>query len=327
MPVPAARPASRLVLLGAVGAIVLAACSPATASPVGASQGPSGAPSAVASAPSAPSSAAPSPASASGSPASSSPAAEPATLLLEVHHEGGFINPAASIGALPLVVVDTDGRIYTPSASTDGSDRLIAAVQVQDTGTAGAAAIQAAAAAAGLVDGSGGGGVAADTGSTVFTLETPGGEVVTRVASGGPGGPIGGPGHPSAPAGSPAAPGAAALDLLAKLQDPSTAWGGVVAPAVPLTPPAYRVWVAPEAAGGTGGAAAAWPLAADPNTFGTPAAANFGVDGLRSGLVIGADATGLAKALGALPAGSDLSYQGHAYRVWVRPVLPDELAA
>jgi hypothetical protein len=36
---------------------------------------------------------------------------EPApALLLEVASEGGFINPSANIGALPMVVVDSDGR-------------------------------------------------------------------------------------------------------------------------------------------------------------------------------------------------------------------------
>jgi hypothetical protein len=170
--------------------------------------------------------------------------------------------------------------------------------------------------------------VAADTGSTVFTLEVNGTEVVTRVANGGPvGGPPvasgGGPGtHPGASGGPSGAPGAAAIDFLTKLTDPTTPWGGATATGTTYTPTDYRVWVAPEAAGGTGAAATAWPLTTDPNVFGSPAASNFGVDGLRSGVVSSADAAGFARALVSVPAGSDLSFAGHAYRVWVEPLLP-----
>jgi hypothetical protein len=315
--------AARLLALGVVGALLVAACGSAA---------PSSAPSPSAAASgSAPASASPTASSPAASPPSAAPSASESTAaqrLLEVHSEGGFINPAASIGALPTVVVDADGRIYTPAGAPDGPLPLIPGVTLHDTGATGATAILEAAKAAGLVDGTGGGGVVADTGSTVFTLDVAGDEVISRVANGGPAGP-GGPGvHPGASGGTEGgspAPGAAALELLGKLTDTTTPWGGASANAVPFTPSAYRIWVAPIAAGGTGGVAAAWPLTADPTAFGTPAAADFGVDGLRSGVVSGPDATTLATALVSVEAGSTLSFGGHAYQVWIRPLLPDEL--
>jgi hypothetical protein len=314
---PGVRPVGRLLALGVAGAIALAACS-GSGSP-----SPSGSPSLTL----APASASPSAvASPSASPVASPSSGPAAALLLEVRSEGGFINPAATIGALPTVVVDTEGRIYQPGRASDGSNPLIAPVQVRDTGPAGAAAILAAARAAGLVDGTAsGGGVVADTGSTVFTLEVDGNEVVTRVAAGGPVGP-GGPGvHPGASSGASQAPGSTALDFLARLTDPTTVWGGSAAPATQYQPTAYRLWVAPSAGGGTP-STVPWPLAADPSTFGATVAANFGVAGLRSGVVDGAAAIALASALAAAPAGAMLTSGGHTFQVWVRPLLPTELA-
>jgi hypothetical protein len=307
--------ALRILVLATMVVLAAAACSPtAPAPPQSSPPGPTD----IANPPTGPADVSSAPASPGGGPA--------AQLLLEVRSEGGFINPAASIGSLPLVVVDADGRIYT-RAAPDGGATLVPQVLVRDTGAAGAAAILAAARAAGLADGSGAGGVAADTGSTVFTLELDGTEVVTRVAPGGPaGGPVGGPGvQPGASGDASPAPGATALDLLAKLGDPTTPWGNATTAPVAYRPSAYRVWVAPMAAGVTDGARAAWPLPSDPNTFGAPAGATLGVDGLRSGVVDGAEATALGTALAPLDAGSTLSFAGHAYQVWVRPLLPDEL--
>ncbi|MFN8630544.1 MAG: hypothetical protein U0838_09575 [Chloroflexota bacterium] len=316
--------AARLLAAGLAAALAVAACG--SVAPSAAPSMPAS-PSAAASSSSGPA-ASPSAVASSEAPSPSASAEAAAQRLLEVHTEGGFINPAASIGALPTVVVDADGRIYTPAGAPDGPLPLIPAVTVHDTGAAGAAAILEAATAAGLVDGTGGGGVVADTGSTVFTMSVDGDEIVSRVAGGGPMGP-GGPGvHPGASGGTESGsprPGAAALDLLSRLTDTTTPWGGATANAVPFVPTAYRLWVAPIAAGGTGGAAAAWPLTADPNAFGAPAAADLGVDGLRSGVVTGPDAAQLAKALASVEAGSTLSFGGHAYQVWVRPLLPDEM--
>jgi len=319
MPVPlgrlapaASRGSTRLVALSVVGVIALAACSPGTPSATGstapATSGPSVAPSiAPSTAPSTAPSVAPSDAP------TPSPS-QAATLFLEVKTGGGFINPAAGIGALPTVVVDTAGRIYLPGLAPDGSNPLIPVVEVRDTGAAGAAAILGAAKAAGLVDGTGGGGVMADTGATIFTLEVNGTEVVTKVAGGGPGG----PGGPAASG----RPGAAAIEFLTKLTDPTTVWGGASAPATTYTPTEYRLWVATDASLAGGATNAPWPLAADPKSFGAPAAANLGVDGLRSGVVSGADAVMLATALAKVPSGSGLTAKGEVYRVWVEPILP-----
>lgn len=311
---------SRLIALAATAAVTLAACGAAGPAAV-----PSGSPSASGSVPvpGATASAAPStPSTSSAAPSVPSPTAgQGASLLLEIRHAGGFINPAATIGAPSAVVVDTDGRIFTPHSPAGGSTPLIAGIDVRDTGSAGAAAVLAAARDAGL--GTGGNvGVAGDSGSTVFRLETPdGSEVVTRVGSAGPAG----PGVPGGSGGSSTAPGAAALALLARLTDAATPWPPSSTPAMALEPTAYEVWVAPETAGGTGAATGSWPLAADPNLLGSPATPDLGVAGLRSGEVAGDDAAAMAKALGSMAAGSDLAYQGHAYRVWVRPMLPDEL--
>ena len=291
--------------------ILLAACSPAAPTPPP---------------PSTPGS---SPAPAPGSPSASPPAAQSpspsstATLLLEVRSEGGFINPAASIGALPTVVVDTDGRIYTPGSAPDGSSPIIPVVGVRDTGPAGAAAILAAARAAGLADGSAaGGGVVADTGATVFTLEVDGQEVVTRVVANRP---VGGPGvHPGASGDALGASGPA-LDLVAGLSDATTSWGGSAGVATVYQPTAYRVWTAREPQGMTPDKHAPWPLSADPSSFGAPAAADLGVVGLHSGMVSGADAAALARALASVEAGTALVAAGVACEVWVEPLLPDEL--
>lgn len=70
---------------------------------------------------------------------------------------------------------------------------------------------------------------------------------------------------------------------------------------------------------------APWPLAADPSAFGAPAAASLGVDGLRSGVVVGAEAATLAGALATAAAGTTLTANGVGYRVWIEPLLPVEL--
>ena len=255
--VPASRAASRrpplLVALAAAGLTLLAACSPAAAPPAASSGTPDRGQATPSAIPAATSSA-----TGTEAPAGTTP------LLLEVRSEGGFINPAASIGAPPTVVVDADGRIYTPGTG-DAQTPMIPAISVRDTGAAGASAILDAARAAGLADGSAGGGVIADMGAIVFTLEVDGQEVVSRVVQNGP---VGAPGLPPGPSGgSSGQPGAAALDLLARLTDPSTPWGGSTAPAVSYSPQAFRVWVA-RSSGDTPGPTARpgrWPRTRPPS--------------------------------------------------------------
>ena len=133
-------------------------------------------------------------AGASATPAPTAPASEvpssggPATLLFEVTTEGGFINPVATLSSVPAVVVDADGKIYTPGAAA-GDGTLVAPVEVRDVGPAGAAAILAAVRAAGLDREEAGSGIAADTGTTVFTAVIDGQQVVNRFVRSGAGGP------------------------------------------------------------------------------------------------------------------------------------------
>jgi hypothetical protein len=284
--------------------------------------------------PSAAQTVAPSAAPGGGSP---SPATSPSPgagavpgLLLEVASEGGFINPASRLGDVPSVVVDDDGRIYTPGAPAGDTQPLVAPVDVRDVGAAGAAAIRDAIQAAGLDrEEPGGGGIVADTGTTVFTTLVDGDTVVNRFAAAGPAGP-----GSRAPGGSPVPgasgdPATAAFALLARLTDPSETWGSAAPTTEPYRAAGYRVFAAPVPtdAGSSQPPAPAWPLATPLASFGTPAAANFGLDGLRSGIVTGADAATLAPLLQSLPAGASVASGGQPWTLWVRPLFPDELGA
>ena len=213
------------------------------------------------------------------------------------------------MGQLPQVVVDTAGNIYT--ADAEPTDTLIPAVSVRNVGPDGALQILAAMKAAGL-DKEGSTGVAGDAGVTVFTAEIDGREVVNRVAQEGPAG----PGHP----GTSPQP---AIDLLNRLSDPSETWGATNVVAAPFTPTAYKVYVAPAPAGST--PTVTWPLSPVLSEFGSSATPNFGVDGLRTGAVTGANASTLATNLGAVASGTFASSDGLPYQVWIRPLLPPEI--
>lgn len=274
-----------------------------------------------------------SPAPATGSPgptASAGPTASPeatatpaakAEVLLQVSSEGGFINPSASLAALPTVVVYADGRILTQAAPPqDNPDPLLARVSVRDLGSAGAAAILAAIQAAGLDKPSTEDpGVSADSGVSVFAVTAGGSVVTTRFAANGPG-----PGLPGGGGGSPER--AAAFDLLSRLLDTTDAWGGPATAETAYAPLGYRVFVAPIAAPDPGAPApVAWPLAAGLADFGTPAVPDRGVTGLRSGVVLGADAATLGPVLDAAVAGTTFTAGAVTYMAWVRPLLPHEL--
>jgi len=238
------------------------------------------------------------------------PEATGAALLLEVTSEGGFINPSARIGQLPTVVVDTDGKIYTPSGDVSGA--LIPVVDVHDVGEAGAAQIIQAIRDAGLDQEGDSGGIVADSGVTVFTVDIDGQEIVNRIGANGPGQP-GQPGGGNNPA----------IDLLNRLTDPTETWGDVSAETSTYEPVAYRVYTAPAASGG--GETVDWPLSTPLTEFGTPATPDFGVSGLRSGIVTGDDAATIADALSLKSSQDTVVYDGHPYQLWVRPLLPDEL--
>ena len=320
------RPAAGALVALACASVLLAACGGSAVAP--GTPGPTATPAAT-EAPSA-------------TPAATEAPAEAATLLLQVRSEGGFINPSARIGALPIVTVDSDGRIYTAGAS---GMTMISTVLVRDTGAAGAAAILEAIKAAGLDTdnaGSGGPNTNPDAGQTIVTVVINGETFETRLSSGGgpnggnPGGiGIGGGTNPGGPVigggggtGGTASGGiSAAEDLVARLQDPTVGWGGPAVPATELEPQGYLVSVAPLPDGGMGGTPVDWPLATALADFGSLATANMGQDGLRTGSVLGADATSLVKALGDAPFGTVLSSGGKTWSAWIRPLVPDELGS
>jgi hypothetical protein len=233
-------------------------------------------------------------------------------LLLEVTNEGGYNAPSARHGQLPEVVVDTAGKIYTRNVDPTLISELIPRVDVRDVGADGADAILQAIRDAGLDKNGGDVGVPGDSGVTIFTVELNGEEYITRVAASGPGV----PGHPGG-GDNPA------IALLTRLLDPAETWGGGDVPSATYQPVAYRIYVAPADAAGSDNMD--WPLSAAPDQFGSPATPDFGVTGLRSGIVLGDEATAFATAVANATSQETFTLDGHAYQVWVRPLLPDEL--
>lgn len=254
---------------------------------------------------------------------SPSPSAAPATLLLKVTSEGGFINPAATLAVLPTVAVYADGRIFTPGpVDAIAPAGLVPPLVVREVGTTGAVAILAAIKAAGL-DKSviGGPGVPGDSGTTVFTVVVDGATTVSRVAGGGPPG----PGKPGGGSGDPGR--AAAFALLDRLMDPTETWGAPAAPSTVYAPSGYRIFVAPGAPAtdpATTQAPVAWPLSTLLDAFGTAAVPDRGITGLRQGVVLGADAAQLAPILRAATVATPFTSGGKSFTLFVRPLLPDE---
>jgi hypothetical protein len=348
--VPASRTVTRPLIVAALSSlVVVAACTSSTPSTPAAAS-----PSAVATE---------APASPAASPAATPPASEKpssadaATLLLEVTTEGGFINPVATLSSVPAVVVDSDGKIYTPGVAA-GDGGVVTPIEVRDVGPEGATAILAALRAAGLDRQEEATGIAADTGTTVFTAVIDGDQVVNRFVRSG----AGGPGQPGGAGGeglgggtnggtngggtagggtgggygggtggdqpSPACsacpdPAAAAFDLLTRLADPNVAWAGSAPTPAPYTPAGYRVYVAPVGTDAAG-TRVAWPLPTALAGFGRPAVPDYGVEGLRTGVVTGDDAVALGKTLASAPPDTLLTSNG-TWSVWARPLFPDEL--
>jgi len=296
----------------AVLVAILSACGPTAISSPSPTGGPPG---------SSPSVALPGP---TGSPeASSSPAL--ATLLLKVTSEGGFINPSATLAALPAVAVYTDGRIMTPGpVDAIFPGPLLSPVLVRDVGLQGVSAILVAIKQAGLDrPATGGPGIPGDAGTNVFTVVVDGTTTVTRFAGGGPPGP-GAPGGPS----STDSEQAAAIDLLNRLTDPSETWGGPSAPETPFTPSGYRVFVAPGAPptdASTVQKPVAWPLQPGLDEFGTIATPDRGIGGLRQGVILGDDAKTLAPIFARATAITPFTSGGKSYTLFVRALLPDEI--
>jgi len=293
----------RLILTGIVAILALACGGTVTPVTQGASSTPSGAPSA--------------------SPATSPTAA--ATLLLKVTTEGGFINPAANLNALPSVAVYSDGRILTPGAvDAMFPGPLVMPVAVHDVGPDGAAAILAAIKRVGLdKPATGDGGIAADSGTNVFTVVVDGAATTSRFARGGR------PGQPGGPVASGDEERAAALALLDRLLDPSESWGVPAATPGTYPPPGYRVFVAPGAPISGDPSVTrppiAWPLPTTLAGFGTPANPDRGIAGLRQGVLLADDATRMAPLLEQATAITAFTSGGSLYTLSVRALYPDEL--
>jgi hypothetical protein len=267
--------------------------------------------------------------SSSASPASASPADAPspspttAALLLKVTSEGGFINPAATLAALPTVAVYADGRILTPGpVDAIHPGPLLAPVAVRDVGPSGAAAILAAITRAGLdKPASSGPGIPGDSGSDVFTVVIDGATTTSRFAGARPG-------HPGGPVASGDGERVAALALLDRLLDPSETWGAPAAVDTTYSPAGYRVYVAPgtpQADPQASQSPVAWPLATPLADFGTPADPDRGIAGLRQGVVLGPDAATLGPILERVSMQTAFTSDGSSYTLFVRPLLPDEL--
>lgn len=239
--------------------------------------------------------------------------------------EGGFINPASTLAALPTVVVLVDGRILTQAADDGtGSSRLVPQVEVRDIGPSGVTAILAAIRTAALDKAATGNpGIPGDSGTTVFTVVIDGVTTTTRLAAGGPPGP-GGPGRSADPGRT------AAFALLDRLLDLTDTWGAPAATPAPYHPTAYRVYVAPDPAApdpSASPAPIAWPLSTDLATFGTAAAPDRGIAGLRQGVVLGADAALLGPVVATAAAGTTFTSGGKGFTLYIRPLLPDELGS
>jgi hypothetical protein len=292
--------------LSAATVAVLAAACAATPSPVPPASSP---PSAVSSA----------------FPPSSDPSAPPASLLLKVTSEGGFINPTATLAALPIVTVYADGRIFIP-APVQASDPgpLLPALNVRDVGPDGAKAILGAIRTVGLdKPAAGGPGIPGDAGTDVFAVVVDGVTTTSRFSGGGPGAPGVGVGGISG--GAPER--AAAIDLLNRLLDPGETWGAAAAPEDAYTASGYRIFVGPASSQpdpSAGPSPVAWPLATPLGTFGTAAVPDRGIAGLRQGVALGADADTLTPVLKAATTLTTFTSAGKSYTLYVRPLLPDE---
>jgi hypothetical protein len=283
-------------------AIVVVACTGSTSSPGASGSPPAGSP------------------QPSGAP---SPSTASSTLLLKVTSEGGFINPAATLGALPTVAVYTDGRILTPGpVAAIYPGPLMPPLTVRDVGPTGAAAILVAIKAAALdTPSTAGPGIPGDSGTNVFTAVVDGVTTTSRFS----GGQLGQPSHPF---GSGDDARGAALALLDRLLDPAETWGAAAVQASAYSPSGYLIFVAPGGPASDPQASqspVALPLATPLADFGAPAAADRGIAGLRQGTVLGPDAAVLGPILQRATTLTAFTSGGSSFTLSVRPLLPDEV--
>jgi len=247
--------------------------------------------------------------------------------LLKVTSEGGFINPTATLAALPILEVYDDGQILTPGpVDAIAPGPLLLPVQVRNVGASGAAAIRTAIQTAGLDQPTAGGpDVSGDSGRDVFSVTIDGQTTETRLAGNG----LGGPGLPGTH-GSEDPGRVAAFALLDKLLDPAETWGASAVPAMPYQPGGYLIYAAPGAPQtdpATTQPPVAWPLAKPLAEFGAPSVPNFGLTGLRQGIVIGTDAATLRPILAKATTATGFTSGGKTWTLAVRVLLPDELGS
>jgi hypothetical protein len=261
---------------------------------------------------------------------SPAPSAASSALILRVTTEGGFIAPAANLATVPTLSVYGDGRILAPGpVDMIYPGPLLTPIAIHDVGPAGAQAIVAAIRAAGLDKPSTADpGIPGDTGTTVIVVTLDGATTTTRMALGGGAPGPGGPGIPGA--GSPDPAQAAAISLLARLEDPAETWGAASVHESMLVQQGYLVFVAPGAPVGDSSVAqapVAWPLATPLASFGSPATPDRGITGLRQAAVLGADAATLGPVLAKATVLTPFTSGGSSYTLYVRPLLPDEVPA
>src|SRR5215203_5900006 len=223
-----------------------------------------------------------------------------------------------------MVAVYRDGRIFSPAAvPAIFPGPLLPAFQVRDVGPAGAGAIEDAIREAGLdAPSTTDPGVTGDVGTTVITTVLDGVTNTARFPALG-----GGQGRPDMSGINPVA--AATIALLERLMNPAETWGGTAGESTIYAPTAYEVFVAPgppQQDPQLPQKAMTWPLSTPLVEFGAPAEADHGIDGLRSGIVQGADAATLAAFLAKANALTPIVSGDRAFTIFVRPLLPDEVA-
>ncbi len=300
------RPASPVRAISALPVVLIAllvgACGPGAASPT-------------------PTPIAPAPSASTAPPPSPSPSTGAAVPLIKITSEGGFIAGSANLAVPPMVAVYSDGRIFTPSpvpAIYPGP--LVVPFSVRDVGRVGAAEIAQAIRTAGLdKPATAGPGVPGDTGTIVFTVVLDGQTTTSHFAN------LGAPGPQ--PGGSDDPGRATASDLLNRLLDSMTPWGGTVGTQSAYQPAGYRIFVVaggPQADPTVSQSPVQWPLSTALADFGTPAVPDRGIAGLRTGVVLGADAAALGPILGRASALTPWVSGGSSYTLYVRALLPDE---
>jgi len=263
----------------------------------------------------------------------SSDIAHPAgeALILRVTTEGGFVGPGVLFAQLPGLSVFGDGRVIEPGAVEDiFPGPALPPLLVRRLTEPGVQAVLREVAATGLFAESrsfdGARNVVADAGTTVFSLHADGRDATVSVYGLGT---LDASNPPPGVGGAELAAHRALTQLSQRLGMldswlPATAWQD--ADWHPFAPAAFRLLVRnadadPPDQSGIANQLVPWPIAAEPSTFGQPAARP---DGSRCGVVNGEDAAAWFGALSRANQLTRFTTGGHRYEVRPRPLLPDE---